>query len=331
MTENRQFVIPNSRAQLFFTSMSPGNVAFCVMSVFALALTVCHSEIAIEGMTRGLKLCATSLIPSLFPFMVISSLIASSGAAEVLGRLLARPVGALFGISGSGCCAVLLGLICGFPVGTKTALTLYENGKISRRELEHLLMLSNLPSSAFLINAVGITLFGDKSFGITLYIINIISTIAIGLISKPFFKKETFNAKLEGKKKKQSGIALFTHAITDSAISMLYVCAFVVFFSALVGSLEAIVSPLSLPDIFSPLWFGFFELTQGMVQSSLCLDRGIGMLSAAIVSGWSGLSVHFQIMSICQSHTLSFRPYFISKAATALLNAALFTLLSLML
>ena len=51
------------------------------------------------------------------------------------------------------------------------------------------------------------------------------------------------------------------------------------------------------------------------------------MLLCALAVGWSGLSVHFQIMSICDGCAVSFRPYFASKAAQGLLNVLLLRLL----
>ena len=272
-------------------------------------------------------MCAQTLIPSLFPFMAVSSLIASSGAAELLGKPFAAPCRILFGISPQGACALVMGMLCGFPVGTKTALTLYENGRISKGELEHILMLSNIPSAAFLINATGASLFGSRSFGIALYAVNIISAFVVGIISKPFFRCERMPATYQKNAKKRNGIALFTNAITDSAISMLYVCAFVVFFSALVSCIEELCSALPIKEELSFALFGFFELTQGVSHASLCPSAYTGMLLASAITGWSGMSVHFQIMSICRDHTLSFKPYFLSKLFCAVINTALMTLI----
>ena len=191
MTADRNFAIPNSRAKHILGNMSAGNTAFCITSVFILVLAFLRAELVMEGIKKGMSLCVRSLLPSLFPFMVISSLLASSDVPEILGKLLKRPMKILFGISGEGGCAFLLGILCGFPVGTKSAVTLYENKKISIRQLEHLLMLCNIPSSAFLINTVGISFFGNKSFGIALYTVNIVSAVIIGIVSKPFFKEDT--------------------------------------------------------------------------------------------------------------------------------------------
>lgn len=69
-----------------------GQVFFCLMSTFCFVLILRNPDVAIEYMGRGLSLCARTVIPSLFPFMVISELMVRSGAGEALGRLFSRPM-----------------------------------------------------------------------------------------------------------------------------------------------------------------------------------------------------------------------------------------------
>ena len=302
-----------------------GNTAFCIMSLFFLATTLLYPQIAAASVSRGMELCVKALVPSLFPFMVVSELLVSSGIINGIGKALTLPFRLFFGISGSGGCALAVGFLCGFPIGTKTALALYEDGRISKAELERLLMLCNVPSSAFLINAVGVSLFGSRAVGLLLYICNIASAILVGIITKPFFKLQKTSDEISYSAPVKSAVARFTTAVTSSSISMLYICAFVVFFSTLVGILANMLSKFPIPSAFTPLWFGFFEMTQGVTEASFCSSRQIGILSAAAVSGWSGLSVHFQLMSLCQNQSLSFRPYFIAKILTALLNFTIVT------
>ena len=328
MTKNKEIDL-HLCGELPRKGLSCGDTVFCIVSLVFLLLTLLCSEVTTVACAEGLRICAGTLIPSLFPFMVISSLLVSSGAADMIGKVFAPPMRTLFGISGESSCALIMGILCGFPIGTKTALSLYENKKIGKNELCHLLMLCNLPSSAFLINAVGASLFGNKKFGVILYAVNIASVVIIGIITRPFLKKDETAPKKNDKKRRQSGIALFTSVITDSAVSMLYVCAFVVFFSALVGTLESIFASLRLPSILSPLWLGIFELTQGMTHAALCPSPKVGMIFAAASSGWSGLSVHFQIMSICRDTSVSFRPYFLSKLGAAIINTAIVALIIL--
>ena len=314
-----------------FRSVRAGGWAFSVMSLISLVLVLRNADIAIRHMTYGLRLCVTSVIPSLFPFMVLSELIVSTGAVRLVGRLLARPFGALFHIGRESACALLLGLLCGFPVGTRCALSLYQQGVIGREELSRLLCFSNIPSSAFLISTVGTSLFGDHSFGVLLYAITVLSALLLGILiaRAPQNKKraQTPSVPFDSPtpRKGKSGVSAFTDAIGSSALSMLHICAFVVFFSVLAGALEHLLQGISLAPPLSALLFGFFELTGGVARAST-LSLPVSELLCAFFVGWSGISVHCQCMSLCSLPEISFRPYLLAKLAHGMLNVLLLLL-----
>lgn len=299
-------------------------IALSLTALLSLFLLLRMPDVAIAAMRDGLLLCARTVIPSLFPFMVISELLVKSGASSYLGRLVYPLFRPIFGLGKESCAALAMGTLSGFPVGAGTAATLYEEGKISKSELTRLLCFCNNPSSAFVISAVGISLFGCRTLGILLYAVTLLSSATVGVVCRVLFKASkgsdptNSNCNIPSTKKRQ-GAVIFTECIADSARSMLSVCAFVSFFSVLTGCLGAAVSGASLPDPLRALMIGFFELTGGVSFAASCQSVRYGMDVCAFLLGWSGLSVHFQIMSICKGCDISFRPYFAAKAATAVL------------
>lgn len=98
---------------------------------------------AIAGAKDGLVLCFNVIVPSLFPFFVLSSLVVDLGLAAYLGRALEGLMRPLFRVSGSCAAAVALGFIGGYPVGARTALQLYQQGLCSKPEAERLLAFCN--------------------------------------------------------------------------------------------------------------------------------------------------------------------------------------------
>ena len=277
--------------------ISAKQMLFCFMSVFSLALIVRNSDVAIKYMYDGLSLCVRTVIPSLFPFMVISDMLVKSGAVTFVSRLLALPMNALFGVSGEGGCAVILGTLCGFPIGAKFAVSMYDKGSISKGELERLLTFSNNPSSAFIISAVGVSLFGSREVGVKLYIMTLLSALIVGLAQNVIFRikekkgsrpnRDSAPTNITHSEKHKFGIEDFTESVGSSALSLLKICAFVVFFTAFFGRPS--------PPAKAP----------------------------AFISGWSRLSVHLQIMSICSERDISFKPYFLAKFFQAVICAAL--------
>ena len=101
------------------------------------------SETAAQAVREGLALCGGSVIPALFPFLVVSRLFVATGSAAALGRLLAPLTRRVLGVSGPGGTAVLLGLLGGYPVGAQTAGELVRTGAVSRQEGQRLLLFCN--------------------------------------------------------------------------------------------------------------------------------------------------------------------------------------------
>ncbi len=293
-------------------------LVYCYMCLFVAILFFKNSQATAEWVSRGLSLCAKRLIPSLFPFMVVSSLLCSAQAGDALFGALSRPFGALLGIGAHGTRALIIGWLCGFPVGAKCASSLFRNGYIGEHEYTTLLCVCSTPSPAFLIGGVGASMLGSPSFGIFLYILSLLCSLAVGSLLC-IGKKASPRAKTVYAQKKAS-ISLsasLTSAVSDAGVGMLNICAFVVFFSAFLGALDGMLSPLGLPRIIRSLIFCLFELTSG-IESVCALSPQKTLPLIALAMGWSGLSVHFQTISICGGmgkHTSRYFAFHAMKAA----------------
>ena len=80
-----------------------------------MAALLIWSDTVRQAVQEGLALCAQSVIPSLFPFFVVSALLVSLGFAQFLGRPLEGFMRVLFHVGGNGAAALVLGLAGGYP------------------------------------------------------------------------------------------------------------------------------------------------------------------------------------------------------------------------
>jgi len=298
---------------------------FCITSAMAVLLTLWRSELTSAAMLGAMKSCVSAVIPSLFPFMVLCDIFVSSGAADIMARIFGSPFEKLFGIGREGSTAVLLGLVFGFPVGTKSALSLYESGRIGKSETEHLLCFCNGPSSAFLISAVGGALFGSRSFGVVLCVSEMLSAVVIGVAARAFFRADRSknNQKISylSQKERRGGVLSVVDAVTSSAAAMLSVCAFIVFFSAISAMVDEGARAMGAGQTARALLTSFLELTGGVrAIAGAEIERYASCILCAAAVGWSGISVHFQFISLLKDSGLSYRPYFVAKAARAVLD-----------
>lgn len=295
---------------------TPGQLCFGFFAIFCLFLILRNPDTAIEYMSAGLRLCARTVIPSLFPFMVLSELIVSGGISKLLLRPVSAPLCRLFRLPPDGCCAALLGMLCGFPVGAKSAMSAYDRGSLTREEAERVLCFSNNPSSAFLINAVGVSLHGNRRFGSALLATVLSCAVLTGILLAHLPGTRTPGSTASDPSHRpspRSGAAFFTDAIRSSVTGMLTVCAYVIFFSALCGTLTLLTDACHLPAFAKAAVFCLFELSGGSGAAASLIPQIASALLTAFAVGWSGISVHCQVLSVCDGRGLRFRRYFLAK------------------
>ena len=302
---------------------------FCA---FCLALILKNSDAAVEYVTRGLLLCAKVVIPSLFPFMVLSELIVSGGTVNQIPKPLLAPLRRLLGLPDAGVCAVLLGLLCGFPIGAKCVLSAYQKGFLSKDEAERALTCSSGPSSAFLIGAVGVSLWDNRRFGVALYLTVLAVSLLTGMLANGLQKKSLPSVAMPSpqwttEESPMGRAAQFCNAVKSSLSGILLVCAYVVFFSALSGTFQLVLNEQSIPSGISAFLSCVLEISGGVGQASALGNAHIGAYLCAFAAGWSGISVHCQMLAVCENSALSLRPYFFSKLFQGLLCALIFGLL----
>ena len=135
-----------------------------------------------DSVAEALALCARSVVPSLFPFLVASSALLALGFGELAAPWLAGLMEPLFRVPGAGSAALVLGLVGGYPIGAKTAADLYRENLVSREEAERLLAFCNNSNPVFLISVLGVGVFGSVRAGVWLWLIHVLSALLTGLV-----------------------------------------------------------------------------------------------------------------------------------------------------
>ncbi len=311
------------------------------------ALLLTFPAQAAAAAREGLVICFQLIIPALFPFFVLSSLLVSLGFAALLGRVFQGVMRPLFGLSGPCATALFLGAIGGYPVGIRSAAQLYQEGFCSRGDVLRLSAFCNNCGPAFLLSVAGVGVFGSQGAGFLLLGTHLAASLLVGVLFRFFPLAQ--EGQREGKPTKPPPdapgfTAAFPGCVRDSFLSCLNVCAFVVLFTVLLRllihcgllpKLSAIFSGL-LPEVFTPglcqsFLAGFLELSTGVYSLSESASSPLALPLAAFILGWGGLSVHCQSLPFLQGCVSSLKPYFCGKLAqgvlAGLLTWALATLL----
>ena len=316
--------------------------------LFALALALCAIALlvyptqAVEAAREGLRLCGNVIIPSLFPFFVLSNFSVEIGLIRHLGRLLEPLMRPLFKVSGICASAFVLGIIGGYPVGAKTAIALYEKRCISKEEAQRLLAFCNNCGPAFIFGVVGAGVFASSKVGLLLYLVHILASILVGIIFRMSGGNSISAAHSAVRIEAISFSAAFTGSIKAALQSTLNICAFVLFFtvfvrlmvlSGILSVFSSLLGTLLIPlgcteQLAEKLLIGAIEMSSGVAS----LSGAAGTLPArlalsAFVLGWAGLCVHCQVLSFLGSSGLSARSYLLGKLLHGSISAAMIALL----
>lgn len=126
------------------------SISFGILLYFIL----CYSTVAKEYAYLGLHVWFNQMIPSLLPFMIISSMLIHLNLDQIIVKPFAHIFRLIYRISGSAIYVLIMGFLCGFPMGAKTAALEYETGKISKDEAEYLLAFVNNIGPAYYLSFV---------------------------------------------------------------------------------------------------------------------------------------------------------------------------------
>ena len=290
-----------------------------LLALFAAAL-VCFPAESAAAARQGLSLCLQTVLPSLFPFFVLSSLCVACGMGDALAHTLEPLMRPLFGLSGAGAVALALGLVGGYPVGARTAAELYRTGRLYRDEAERLLGFCNNCGPGFILGVCGSAVFCDMRAGLLLALIHAAAAILTGFLLRRSKVKCLPPAHASAAAQAKSLAAAFPSVVRDSFSAVWSVCGFVVLFAVLLQFVTLLLPARAASAAWYPALLGLVELTNGVAA----LPSGrVGFTLCAAMLGWGGLSVHAQTLSVLEETDLSPRWYFLGKIMQAALSAPL--------
>lgn len=293
---------------------------------------------AADAARQGLSLCGRVIVPTLFPFFVLSNLFVRRGYYRYVAALLRPAMGPLFAIGAGGAGALALGAVGGYPIGAATAFELYDGGQLSRKEAERLLAFCNNAGPAYIFGVVGAGVLGNVRTGALIYCAHLAAALLVGIMAGLLGGAENRPLRLSASSEPTAPFSAdFVTAVKTGLTTILTVCAFLCFFSVLLafcaqtGILRPAAAALGLLGLDGntalALLYGTAELSTGVGTLPPDCPQTVLLSVCSFLLGWGGLCVHCQVLAIKGSRELSLRPYFLGKLAQGLLAAVLVQLL----
>ena len=264
-----------------------GRKKFVKAVIVGLCMTmlILDTKTALQGAKEGLRLCITCIIPSLFPFCVLSRLMCSM----LLGKKL--PFGHLLGMPKGTESIFLLSLIGGYPIGAQCIDDAYKSGAISKNDAQRLLGFCNNAGPAFLFGIMS-CLFPNQRALWCLYIIHIISAVFVGMLLP---NKSRNSCALNPK----SGLTLM-RSVEESTKSMVAVCSWIILFKIILAFILHwfgwFLDPISYAAVA-----GFLELSNGCIALQNVQNHGVRFILASAFLALGGGCVALQTVSVTKN------------------------------
>lgn len=253
---------------------------------FGVIFLILDSATAIKAAQDGLTLCLSSVIPSIFPFLVLLGVLMPMlcGATPRILRPLARLLHIPQGSEG----IFLTGIIGGYPTGAQSVYQAWKQGQLRKDDARRMLAFCSNAGPSFLFGILG-TKFTEYWMLWVLWGIHILSAITVAVI-------------LPGGCRKQSNISpapavTLSKSLKNAVATMGSICGWVVLFRILIAFLDRWFLWLLPPNVQIAI-YGILELANGCCSADLIINDGIRFIVCSGMLAFGGLCVTMQTISV---------------------------------
>ncbi len=293
---------------------------FTLLSLYLTYLLLCYPVQALSLASTGLLLWFQKMIPTLLPFMILSGVMIRLNLTERFAKFFHPLFHKIWGTSLNGSYAILMGMLCGFPMGARVIGQLCLSGKLSESEGAYLLAFCNNIGPIYFLSFVMGTLSLTGNYIPFLIMYGV--PLCYGTLLRLFHPKKHMDFPAYAKTP-QTNVPLL-RAIDDSVVSALIgigkLGGYMVFFNLL----NIMLLPFSkLPERFLSFCNCILEITSGISRAGKpeCL-------MILILLPFGGFSCISQTYSMIKDTNLSIVQYLwhkiIQTAITAVIYAAFY-------
>lgn len=276
-------------------------------AILVTILLFIRPQAAVAGAQSAMGVWYSSVVPSLFPFLVLMPLLTGGEACKTYEAMFSRWMKPIFRLPGSAVPAVIAGLIAGSPGGAIALRKVTANSKLNASQAKRIAFALGGVSPAYLIFGVGERLYGSIQYGIRLAMMQATIQLLL-LIILPSEEKGQGNLNVEFREKNEK-------PIRDAMETLLGICGYMMFFSVIAASVAALIGEklggalLALMDLPSGLAY--------MAGSNIPMKKIIQ--SAAI--GFSGLCIISQNLDVLKEIGIEWKKYIGIRGVSAALFA----------
>ncbi len=256
-----------------------------VCTAFGFLVLILDAKFTALYAYEGVMLCLRTLIPSLFPFFVLSVMLNQALLGLSVPGL--RYLGKLCGLPRGSESILLLGLLGGYPVGAASIYACYKNQTICKQTAHRLLGFCSNAGPAFIFGMAS-TLFQNPLAPWFLWGIHMISAILTGIILP---HKDFSHCTLEN-----AQTLPISEALKKSISIMASICGWVILFRVIIGFCSRWFMWL-LPSEVKCLMIGLLELSNGCAELTCISSEAMRYMLCTCMLSFGGICVGMQTVT----------------------------------
>lgn len=290
-------------------------MSYILLLIGFLITMLCFPQETFHGATEGLLLWFQIIIPTLLPFIILSNILTQTNCVSYISRTLKPFIKRLFHVSEESCYAILIGFLCGYPMGAKVIADLISTNRISIKEGQYLLSFCNNTSPMFIISYIVMQTFKNENLTFGTICILFLSPIVCSFLFRIFYKSTSCDVMdKQNTNKIVFDFQIFDYAIMNGFETITKVGGYIILFSILftLGLKLPIKYLIPILEISN----GIPAITQLSSSLTFTYPYILGLTS------FGGLCAVAQTKSMIQKSGLKIRPYIIQKLITSMVTSS---------
>ena len=263
-----------------------------IFSAVGILFLILDSKTALQGASDAVELCLHSVIPTIFPFLVLSGLL-TSVICGAQSKFLA-PLGRLLGIPRGSEGIFLTGILGGYPTGAQAVHSAWQRGQLGTDDARRMLGFCSNAGPSFLFGIL-ISAFPHSWMLWLLWGIHILSAILTAVILP--------NDVPPGKVSITQNTVTLSKSVRQAVAPMGYICGWILLFRIILAFFDRWVL-WALPASLRVAVYGTFELANGCCSLNAISSVGQRFVIASSMLAFGGICVTMQTVTVFTSRSL---------------------------
>lgn len=234
-----------------------------------------NSKIIVNEFNKTINICLYSLMPSMFFQILFSNILIKSNIEKYMPKKICN----IFNISKNELAIILLSMFSGYPNNIKL---------LKESKNEYLNYVTNYINPSFLLTTVGYIYLKDIKISFTILLSIIFSNLLLTFLLRNKYIKDSYDHK--------EYTNIYSSSLIDTVKTLSIIFSNLLFISILIVLLKLIL-PFNIN--INSFILGLIEFSKGIYEiSNLNINIFIKGLLVLIISVFSSISIHFQMISI---------------------------------